>query len=183
MYAISTPIDEQYRGDGIAIRGIAYDIHTLRVDGNDVFAVYNAVKEARELIVTKNRPVLIESMSYREGDHSTSDFSKMYRNEQEMQKWKEYLISLGNPIDRFYRYLENKNWITENERNDIITDAKEQVREALKNALKGKKPSFDSLFTDVYEDLTPNLIEQKEYLKQHVAKYPEVYQLDKFTDK
>lgn len=183
MYAISTPIDEQYRGDGIAIRGIGYDIHTLRIDGNDIFAVYNAVKEARELIVNLKRPVLIESMSYREGDHSTSDFSKMYRNEQEMTKWKDYLISLGNPIDRFYRYLQNKQWITENEKNEIIADAKEQVRESLKNALKAKRPSFDSLFTDVYEDLTPNLLEQKEYLIKHVEKYPEVYKLDQFSSK
>uniref|UniRef100_A0A2K5KVB1 2-oxoisovalerate dehydrogenase subunit alpha n=1 Tax=Cercocebus atys TaxID=9531 RepID=A0A2K5KVB1_CERAT len=46
-YAISTPTSEQYRGDGIAARGPGYGIMSIRVDGNDVFAVYNATKEAR----------------------------------------------------------------------------------------------------------------------------------------
>lgn len=46
-WAISTPSREQYRGDGIAGRGIAYGIDTIRVDGNDFFAVYNATKKAK----------------------------------------------------------------------------------------------------------------------------------------
>ncbi len=75
MFAISTPVDEQYAGDGIAARGVAYGMHTLRIDGNDLFAVYNAVTEARRLIVEEKRPVLIEAISYRVGDHSTSDNS------------------------------------------------------------------------------------------------------------
>lgn len=183
MYAISTPIDDQYHGDGIAVRGPAYGIHTIRIDGNDVFAVYNAVKEARNLIVTKQVPVLIEAMTYREGDHSTSDFSKMYRNDEEMLKWKEYLIAMGNPVDRYYKYLLNKNWIKEDEYKSLLEKTKEEVRESLKVALLGKKPSLDSLFTDVYENLPPNLIEQKKDLLRHIAKYPEVYQLEKFSDK
>lgn len=44
MYAISTPIDDQYAGDGIAVRGIAYGMPSIRVDGNDIFAIYNACK-------------------------------------------------------------------------------------------------------------------------------------------
>jgi 2-oxoisovalerate dehydrogenase E1 component alpha subunit len=47
MYAISTPIDDQYAGDGIAIRGISYGMPTIRIDGNDIFAVYLATKKAR----------------------------------------------------------------------------------------------------------------------------------------
>ena len=54
-YAISTPVQEQYKGDGIAIRGPAYGMSTIRVDGNDVFAVYNATREAREIAVRESR--------------------------------------------------------------------------------------------------------------------------------
>ena len=57
-YAISTPSDEQYRGDGIAVRGPSYGITTIRVDGNDVFAVYNATKKAREICERQSRYVL-----------------------------------------------------------------------------------------------------------------------------
>lgn len=64
-YAISTPTKEQYAGDGIAARGPAYGINTIRVDGNDVLAVYNATKMAREYAVDRQKPVLIEGMGYR----------------------------------------------------------------------------------------------------------------------
>jgi 2-oxoisovalerate dehydrogenase E1 component alpha subunit len=57
---------------------------TIRVDGNDIFAIYNAVKTARELIVNEKRPALIEAISYRVGDHSTSDYSPAYRTDKEM---------------------------------------------------------------------------------------------------
>jgi 2-oxoisovalerate dehydrogenase E1 component alpha subunit len=73
MYAISTPVDDQYAGDGIAVRGVAYGMPSIRVDGNDLFAIYAATKAAREIIIKEQRPVLIEAISYRIGDHSTSD--------------------------------------------------------------------------------------------------------------
>ena len=64
-FAISTPSTEQYYGDGIAARGPGYGIHTIRVDGNDVLAVYSAVKEARRLCIEEGRAVLVETMTYR----------------------------------------------------------------------------------------------------------------------
>ena len=64
-FAISTPSKEQYYGDGIASRGPGYGVHTIRVDGNDVLAVYAAVKEARRLCIDDGRAVLVETMTYR----------------------------------------------------------------------------------------------------------------------
>ena len=64
-FAISTPANEQYNGDGIASRGPGYGIDTIRVDGNDVLAVMTAVKEARRRCLEQGRAVLVEAMSYR----------------------------------------------------------------------------------------------------------------------
>jgi 2-oxoisovalerate dehydrogenase E1 component subunit alpha len=86
-YAISTPVDSQYRGDGIAGRGAGYGVDSVRVDGNDVFAVYEATRRAREYILANNRPVLIEAMSYRASHHSTSDDSSRYREKEEIEYW------------------------------------------------------------------------------------------------
>jgi 2-oxoisovalerate dehydrogenase E1 component alpha subunit len=180
MYAISTPVDDQYNGDGIAIRGIAYGIPSIRVDGNDVFAVYNAIKEARNIIINEKTPVLVESMTYREGDHSTSDFSKAYRNDEEMKKWTEYLESIGSPIKRFYNYLLKKNWITDDEYNAIQLKAKEEVRASLKQALQVPKPSIHSLFEDVYENVPKHLEEQYESLTRHLEKYSDKYNLQNY---
>lgn len=74
-FAISTPSSEQYQGDGIAGRGPAYGIATLRVDGNDIFAVLDATSYARKYAAENNKPVLIEAMTYRVSHHSTSDDS------------------------------------------------------------------------------------------------------------
>ena len=46
-------------------RAIGYGMATIRVDGNDIFAVYNAVKHAREVSIAESRPVLIEALTYR----------------------------------------------------------------------------------------------------------------------
>jgi hypothetical protein len=74
-YAISTPATEQFRGDGIAPRGPAYGVPSIRVDGGDALAVSNAVAAARALALARSCPVLVEAMSYRSGHHSTSDDS------------------------------------------------------------------------------------------------------------
>lgn len=62
----------------MAARGVAYGLHTIRVDGNDVWAVYNATTEARRIATETNTPVMIEAMTYRVGHHSTSDDSTRY---------------------------------------------------------------------------------------------------------
>lgn len=49
----------------LAARGPAYGIPSIRVDGNDILAVYNATKAARQLVVEESKPALIEAMTYR----------------------------------------------------------------------------------------------------------------------
>ena len=128
MYAISTPIDDQYAGDGIAVRGISYGMHTIRVDGNDLFAIYHATEEARKLIIKEKKPVLIEAISYRVGDHSTSDFSQRYRDETEMKKWKDLLAKFSSPIERFEKYLMGRGLIDAERSKKLRKDAVDQVR-------------------------------------------------------
>lgn len=64
-YAISTPAGENYAGDGISGRGPGYGMETMRVDGNDVLAVYKVTKRARDIAVQEQRPVLVEALTYR----------------------------------------------------------------------------------------------------------------------
>ena len=51
----------------------------MRVDGNDAIAVHEATKFAREYIIRERKPYFIEAMTYRQGDHSSSDHSLLYR--------------------------------------------------------------------------------------------------------
>lgn len=180
MFAISTPVDEQFAGDGMAARGIAYGMNTIRVDGNDLFAVYNACKEARKMIIEEQAPCLVEAISYRGGDHSTSDFAELYRNEKEMKKVNDLIAKLADPITRLKNYLESKKWIEENYIADIRKKLVVEIRDALKDATKEPFPPIDELFGDVYHEMPQHLKEQKAEMYEHLEKYGEHYDLDQF---
>ncbi|KAJ3248213.1 hypothetical protein HDU78_001613 [Chytriomyces hyalinus] len=172
-YAISTPSHEQYRGDGIASRGHGYGMHTIRVDGNDVLAVYNATQEARRIAVEEHKPVLIEALTYRVGHHSTSDDSSAYRPKTEVSDW----MKKDSPINRFRKYLETKGWWSEEEEQALRKACRTEILSAFSAAEKVKKPAVSNLFTDVYDEMPWNLVEQKEKLDKLMKKYPSHFDL------
>lgn len=179
-YAISTPTLEQYRGDGIASRGIGYGIDTIRVDGNDIFAVYEATREARRIALSDGggKPVLIEAMSYRVSHHSTSDDSFAYRARVEVEDWKRR----DNPIIRLRKYLERRGlW-----NDDLDRDARDELRRTVlaefSAAEREKKAPLRTAFEDVYEALTEEQAEQMGELRRILETYPEEYDLREFED-
>jgi 2-oxoisovalerate dehydrogenase E1 component alpha subunit len=173
-YAISTPISDQYAGDHIAGRAVGYGMPTIRVDGNDALAVYQAVKAARKMIVEQGTPVFIEFMTYRVGDHSTSDHSVLYRGEEEFKSWQ----AENNPISRLGLYLKEKNWREFNkEKDDAIRKGhKDLIIKTLRESAALPTSPWEELFDDVYDKLTPNLVEQKNELREHLEKHAAVYE-------
>ena len=171
-FAISTPVKDQYRGDGIVSRAKGYGIPGIRVDGNDLLAVHAATAAAKELSLSQNRPVLIETMSYRVGHHSTSDDSTRYRSTDEIKRW----MTDDNPIDRFFLFMKSKGWITEQESNTMLDEERVNVLQALEAAEKKGPPKLETMFEDVYKDKTEHLERQEKLLLEHVKKYPEKYE-------
>ncbi|RKO96813.1 hypothetical protein CAUPRSCDRAFT_10020 [Caulochytrium protostelioides] len=167
-YAISTPVRDQYRGDGIASRGHGYGMHTIRVDGNDVLAVYRAVQAARALALRDAQPVLIEALTYRVGHHSTSDDSSAYRDKKEVADWQRQ----DSPNVRFRKYLERKGWWDDAAEAHAKKTLRAQVLQAFARAEKVKKPALQHLFTDVYDTLPPHLQAQQAELQRLLEKYP-----------
>lgn len=177
-YAISTPVKDQYAGDGIAIRGIAYGMRTIRVDGNDLFASYLATKTARETILKTNEPVLMEFMTYRVGQHSTSDDSSAYRPPGEMEAWTASGIL---PIARLRKYMHNQGWWSDEEDDTLRKEARATMLAKMKECEKIKKwPVLEGLFADVWSHPVPSLEEQKEAFKKHIAVHKDKYDLSKF---
>jgi 2-oxoisovalerate dehydrogenase E1 component alpha subunit len=176
-FAISTTVREQYRGDAIAGRGIAYGIPSLRMDGNDIWAVYNATLAARNRVLETRGPVLLEAMTYRVGHHSTSDDSSAYRSRDEIAYWAEN----DNPLQRMRKYLEDRQWWNDEQERQFLIECRQKVTSALHEAEKAKKPAIEHLFTDVYDRLPSNLQEQQKSLKEHLANYPNEYTLDQYA--
>ena len=86
---------------------------SIRVDGNDILAVYEATKEARRLAVEENKPTMIEGMSYRIHSHSTSDDDSKYRRTEPPQPGEvdeRAYWEARSPITRFGKYLINLGW-------------------------------------------------------------------------
>ncbi len=169
-YAISTPASEQFAGDGIASRGIGYGMKTIRVDGSDVLAVYEATRIAREYAVTENKPVLIESCAYRLGGHSTSDDPTGYRTKDEEREF-----GANDPLIKFRNYLVAKGWLDESGLESKLEVLKKEILDAVKAAEVIAKPAIEDLITDVYHEPTPLLQEQLNQIKAHIKKYPEHY--------
>ncbi|KAF5288109.1 hypothetical protein FQA39_LY15496 [Lamprigera yunnana] len=176
-YAISTPSKEQYKGDGIAGRGPGYGINTLRVDGNDIFAVYNATLKAKELALSENKPVLIEALTYRVGHHSTSDDSTKYRSVEEVQHWS----TIQNPVNRFRLYLENKNFWNEDMEKQWYSESRKNILTVFDAAEKKLKPRWTEMFNDVYTEMPDHIRKQKGDMQKHIEQYKEHYPLKNYS--
>lgn len=176
-YAISTPSTEQYRGDGIGARGLAYGIHTIRVDGNDLLAVYEATEEARRYASTENRPVFVEAMTYRGGHHSTSDDSTAYRSKEEIEYW----LEEKNPVARTRMLLESRGIWDGDKEIELGRELRKEVLDCMKSSEGKRRPAVSQLFSDVYDEMPQHLKDQEEELKAHLAKYGAHYNLDEFA--
>jgi len=177
-YAISTSTSDQYAGDGIAHRGPAYGLPTIRIDGNDVLAVIHATQRARHIALAEGRPVLIEAMTYRVGAHSTSDDDSKYRNphapeagwDSERAYWE-----ARSPIIRFGRYLHAKGWWNAQMEEDLRKSSRQEAIGALNDAASAPKPRVGELFSDVYDELPWMLAEQSDAVADHMDRYHEHY--------
>lgn len=169
-YAISTPAEEQFAGDGIASRGIGYGVRTIRVDGNDPLAVYSATLNARKIAIETSQPVLIEAMTYRLAAHSTSDDPSGYRSKTEEEKWR-----VKDPLTRFKQWLTEKDWLTESDSENYVKNTRTEILDALKAAEKVPVAPIEEIVEDVYDEVPWHLKEQRDALIAHIRQYPEKY--------
>jgi 2-oxoisovalerate dehydrogenase E1 component alpha subunit len=137
-----------------------YGVDTVRVDGNDVLAVMNAVKEARWRCLEGGRAVLVEMMTYRVGHHSTSDDSFAYRGRQEVENKK----MIDNPITRFCLFMESQGWWNETYEKELKLRLKQDVLKAFKRAETLKRADLKELFTDVYAEEPWNIVSLAEFV-------------------
>ena len=169
-YAISTSIEDQYAGDGIAPRGVAYGINTIRVDGNDCLAVLLATQTARKYALENNKPVLIEAMSYRLGPHSTSDDPSGYRSKEEEDLWAQV-----DGVLRYKNWLELQGWWDEEQETALYEKYRTEILAQLKVSEKEPTTKLIELVSDVYSDIPTHLQQQLSELRQHISQYPQAY--------
>lgn len=144
LYAVTTPIKKTCKLSNLADRAKAYGISGKVVDGNNIFEVYGATKEVVNQTREGKGPTLIECKTYRWRGHYIGD-PGLYRSKEELEAWKE-----KDPIKFLGKYLVENKFLTPQEDEEIKTEVKRQIDEAVEYAKKSPEPSLDTLTEDVY---------------------------------
>lgn len=161
-WAISTPPEKQCSTQVMAQRGVGFGIPSVRVDGNDIFAVLIATQEAVDRARRGDGPTFIEAVTYRMGVHTTADDPKVYRRDEEVAAWEPKC-----PILRFERYLLAKGVIDRPGLDAVAAECEKEVNEARERFFARAVPKPREVFDYVYQDMPGELEEQRrEYLRR-----------------
>lgn len=164
-WAISLPRARQTNSATLAQKALAYDMPGIQVDGNDVLAVYSAVREAAERGRAGLGPTLVEMVTYRLSMHTMADDPKKYRNEQEVAEWER-----KDPITRFEKYLTDRKLLGEQQIRSITQDIKAEISSAEKRweEITSKPADPLDMFEHAYAEATPAMRDQREMLKREL---------------
>ena len=169
-WAISVPIELQTASPTFAHKAIAYGLRGERVDGNDLFAVRNATRRARQRAAAGQGGTLLECVTYRLEGHSTSDDPRAYRPPELVEPWRR-----KDPILRLARYLEWRGALTPAAAEAARATAREAIRKAVEGAEShAPRPALETLFEGVYAEPLWQQREQLEELRAAVDEDPRV---------
>lgn len=144
QYAISAPVRVQTACETLAQKGIAAGLRCVQVDGNDLLAVRATVGEAAERARRGDGPTLIEALTYRLSDHTTSDDATRYRDAAEVAA-----ARTREPMIRMRRLLEARGlWNAELEQ-ALRAECTAEIEEAVREYLATPRQHVDSMFEHV----------------------------------
>ena len=157
-WAISVPSNEQFAAP-IAARAAGYGMPGVRVDGNDVLAVYAVTREAVGRARAGEGPTLIEAVTYRIGSHSTADDAARYRDEEEVTAWR-----ARDPIDRYRTHLLDAGAIDDEFARSCDDEAEAWVADVRADLTALGEPPAGEMFDHAFADPPPTLLRQREEL-------------------
>ncbi len=158
-WSISVPTSRQTASRTIAIKGRAYGVPSVRVDGNDLLALCKVLGDAFARARAGGGPTFVEAVTYRIGAHSTSDDPTRYRSDEEVEAWKK-----KDPLDRLRKHLVGRGLLDDAADAVLETELTEEVGAAVKKVEELPPPDRATLFDDVYAEPTWNLVEQRDLL-------------------
>ena len=165
QWAISMPISSQTRAKTLAQKAVAYEMPGIRVDGNDVLAVFAASAEAVERARSGHGPTFIECLTYRLMMHTTADDPKRYPSDEEVDVWRQ-----KDPLNRFEIYLRDKGVLDEQKISEVQMQIEATIDAAVIRAEEQVKSMGDPLemFDHQYAEIPFSLQRQKAQLQREL---------------
>lgn len=168
QFAISCFSDKQTASESYAIKAQAYGIPGIRVDGNDVLAVYKAVSDAAKRAREGKGPTLIEAYTFRLGGHSTSDDPTRYVDPKLVKKWTKRC-----PLTRLRKWLITEGHLTDEAAEAMEVEVAVEMKSAAEAAHAKSRPVLGTIFSDVFESMPAHLESQMESCIKHYAERDE----------
>ena len=144
-WAISTPVRKQTAATSFAARAEGYGMAGERVDGNDLFAVYDACSRAVARARAGEGPTLVEAVTYRMGPHNTADDPTRYVDPVELEEHRAL-----DPIERVRRHLRAEGLIDEASEARLVQELTAQFDAAMAEVEAAPAPGPEALFDHVY---------------------------------
>ena len=164
-WGLSTPSEEQFRFKHFTDKAIGYGIpeeDAIQVDGNDVLAVYHAVKDAAAALRERSRPILIEFKTFRMRGHEEASGTKYYPDGL-IDHWGQV-----DPVDRFTEWLKEQEIVNDAFIESLRASHNQTIKDGLKAAAAEPEISADAAeeladrFADVPASQWPNLDSMEE---------------------
>ncbi len=160
LYSEGMVYDEQHNIDDLADMAASYGIPGKIVDGQDVEAVYDTVRDARERAAAGDGPTLIESKTYRYRGHFEGD-QEPYRSEDEKQEWREQ----RDPVDNFRESLSERGELDDATFESMWAAVREEIDEAVAFARESLEPAPYEAYEEVFADPAPEVEAFREQLQ------------------
>ncbi|TVZ02048.1 pyruvate dehydrogenase (acetyl-transferring) E1 component subunit alpha [Trebonia kvetii] len=167
QFAISAPPERQSRAP-IYQRASGFGFPGIRVDGNDVLAVYAVTKQALRSAREGNGPTLIEAFTYRMGAHTTTDDPTRYRLASELEAWR-----LRDPLERVRSWLVRTGQADGSFFEQIEAEADELAAKLRASVLALPDPPPLALFDNVYAGSSTILDAEREQYAAYLAGFAE----------
>ncbi len=149
QYGMGTEVSRASSRSNIFEKGCSYDVASAPVDGQDVLAMYRAMREALDY-AREHGPFLMEAKTYRYSGHSMGD-PERYRSKAEIEQWRAH----HDPIDRLANLLTSQALAKETDLQKINRDVEEEMEEIVRFAKESPEPEDDALYEHVYVQPVP----------------------------
>ena len=160
QWAISVPLARQTAAATLAQKALAYGFEGIQVDGNDVFAVYAATRQALERARNGGGPTFIECFTYRLSHHTTADDADRYRSAAEVKEWKK-----RDPLERLRLYMNKRGFWSEGYQRELDERARGIIDAAVRTAESAAPPQRRDIFVTVFDQRTPRQTRDMEEVK------------------